>query len=377
MIDFDFSKECYSCSACKYICPKDAISYDEKLHPTIYSDLCIDCGLCENNCIKMREHNYEERINSNSSYIARNKDDDFRNRSSSGGIFILLAQKVLEDGGAVCGCVFDENFLPHHVVTYDIETTMKMMGSKYVMSDMENCIDIISKEIKKGKKVLFSGVPCQIEALLSSIPDCRNLILVAVVCHGSISRDVWMRYLLEECGNKKIKSISMRDKSHGWLNYGLKIQYEDGTESISYRKEDGYFLKCFTDGILERERCLSCRYKGTNIRADILLGDGWGIENVFPEMVDTLGVSSVICLTKKGDILVEAISEKMERKEIRVESIIERNARIVSPPTENPLREIFLMEMRRKDTNIHKLCKKYANPPLIYKVYSKIIKAIK
>ena len=59
----------------------------------------------------------------------------------------------------------------------------------------------------------------------------------------------------------------------GCLNYGLKFQFKNGTEHITFRKNDGYFLKCFTDGLFERNRCLSCEYKGcllyTSIKPDM------------------------------------------------------------------------------------------------------------
>lgn len=55
-----------------------------------------------------------------------------------------------------------------------------------------------------------------------------------------------------------IIKVSMRDKTKGCLNYGLKFQFKNGAEHITFRKNDGYFLKCFTDGLFERNRCLSC-----------------------------------------------------------------------------------------------------------------------
>ena len=80
----------------------------------------------------------------------------------------------------------------------------------------------------------------------------------------------------------------------------MKFQFKNGTEHITFRKNDGYFLKCFTDGLFERNRCLNCEYKGQNIMSDLLIGDAWGIEKVFPEFTDSLGCSAVLVLTEKG-----------------------------------------------------------------------------
>lgn len=367
LINFDFERHCYSCTACYHVCPKDAIHFNEEFFPEIDNRKCIDCGLCEKVCINVNEKEYDEKIDYAKSYVARNLDLDIRKKSSSGGIFYLLAKKTIENGGFVCGCVYDEHFMPKHVMTDDLDVVKCMMGSKYVMSELDNIIAQVKKALNTGKTVLFSGVPCQIQALMNCIEDRSNLILVGVVCHGSMNRKIWKKFITEEAGERSIKYVSMRDKRRGWLNYGLNFVFTDGSESLTFRKEDGYFLKCFTDGLFERECCLECKYKGTAIGADILLGDAWGMDQLFPELSDQWGLSAVICLSEKGIELFHTISDSVELNSVETEEIIRRNQRIVTPPAENPLRKKFLQEIKKG--NLHATCRKYAAPQFPLNIY--------
>lgn len=46
------------------------------------------------------------------------------------------------------------------------------------------------------------------------------------------------KYLAEEerMSESSIIKVSMRDKTKGCLNYGLKFQFKNGTEHITFRK---------------------------------------------------------------------------------------------------------------------------------------------
>ena len=50
---FKYKEDCCGCTACKNICPKNAITMkrDEEgfSYPSIDSDLCIECNLCKIN----------------------------------------------------------------------------------------------------------------------------------------------------------------------------------------------------------------------------------------------------------------------------------------------------------------------------------------
>ena len=77
------------------------------LYPEVDEEYCIDCGLCEKVCHEL--HPYEQRKPLNV-YAAINKDEEIRLKSSSGGIFYLLAEKTISEGGVVFGARFDEDW---------------------------------------------------------------------------------------------------------------------------------------------------------------------------------------------------------------------------------------------------------------------------
>ena len=91
---------CTGCSACKNICPKNAIHMIQKEDgfdvPEINESVCINCGLCKKVCPVLNRK--EEEIGLPESYACINKEESLRMKSSSGGIFYLLANEILKSG---------------------------------------------------------------------------------------------------------------------------------------------------------------------------------------------------------------------------------------------------------------------------------------
>lgn len=370
MINFDFKTKCYSCGACQTVCDKKAITMSENCLPIVGTS-CVNCGLCERVCPYLNEEKYDKYIVGNG-FVARNKNVEMRKRSSSGGIFKLLADEAVRRGWGVCGCVYDVDMMPKHIVSKNDADIQRMMGSKYVKSDMSGALLQMKNILKSGEGILFSGTPCQIAAVRNLFLDELNILCVGVVCHGSIERDIWQAYLREEQKLGSIKNVTMRDKSNGWLNYGLKFVFEDGSEHITYRNTDGYFLRAFTDGLLERERCLNCEYKGDRIKADILLGDAWGMEKECAEFADQWGLSGVICMTDKGNDFFESVKSDMDYISVDLESLIAKNQRIISPAKEDKRYKKFRKQFESNPEKIQELCEHYEKQTVINRVKAKL-----
>lgn len=338
MLEIDFSVECYSCGACIAVCPKSAILFgiDKKgfLKPEVDLDVCVNCGLCENVCISKVQKNNEP-LQAISSFYGFNKNSVVRENSSSGGFFFAIAKQFIEEGGLVCGCVWNDNVMPEHILTDSEQDLTKMMGSKYVQSDISKVYKPIQEALAMRKKVVFFGVPCQIYALKKYFNDNSNLTLIAIVCHGVMSRSVWETYLNDIHPHERVVSCTMRNKDKGWKNYGLVVQFKDGYCHRTYRNTDGLLLRCYTDGLFERERCLSCQFKESMIKADIVLGDGWGTNSIVQKMDDGKGISGVIVCTKKGEKLWKLIENQFVINEVPLDLIIESNQRIVKPAEKN------------------------------------------
>lgn len=73
--------------------------------PIVNAEICIDCGACEQACPAIGERSVDQL---QSVSWAKSDSSELLDRSSSGGIFGLLARKVLSEGGVVCGAAFDE-----------------------------------------------------------------------------------------------------------------------------------------------------------------------------------------------------------------------------------------------------------------------------
>ena len=166
MLNIKSKSQCCGCSACFNICPKDAVEMKEDeygfRYPVINEEKCINCGLCEQKCpiLKGQESN-----NNPIAFACINKDESIRKKSSSGGIFSLVADYILENNGVVFGAAFDDKFDVKHIYAENREELSKLRGSKYVQSSIGKSYREAKEFLDNGRKVLFTGTPCQIEGL--------------------------------------------------------------------------------------------------------------------------------------------------------------------------------------------------------------------
>jgi len=199
MIQIKDKSVCCGCSACVQICPKQCISLKEDkegfLYPTVNHAFCVECGKCEKVCPELHPFEVHEPLKV---YAAKHQDDAVRKVSSSGGIFTLLADMVIDEGGVVFGACFDSDWSVVHDFTETHEGLQAFRGSKYLQSRIGNTYRQAEVFLKAGRKVLFTGTPCQIAGLKKYLhKDYENLLAVDFVCHGVPSPLVWKKYLEE------------------------------------------------------------------------------------------------------------------------------------------------------------------------------------
>ena len=103
MIKIRRNENCTGCHACQNICPRNCITMKNDTegfwYPKVNIEKCNNCGLCENVCPII---NKKEENNSPKAFACYNKNEN-ANTSSSGGIFTLIAEEVLGNGGVVFG----------------------------------------------------------------------------------------------------------------------------------------------------------------------------------------------------------------------------------------------------------------------------------
>lgn len=98
--------KCTSCMACYSVCPVSAIEIqcdkDGFYYPVIDKEKCTNCSICKKVCPvlnqKAEKTSFVQEI-----YACTNKNEEVRMKSSSGGIFSLLAESLAAVGVVIPG----------------------------------------------------------------------------------------------------------------------------------------------------------------------------------------------------------------------------------------------------------------------------------
>lgn len=303
MILIQHKSQCCGCAACVQRCPRQCILLEEDaegfLYPKVDVSRCIDCGLCEKVCPVLHPGTSHA---PQACYAALHPDKQIREASSSGGSFTALAASVLASGGVVFGARFASDWSVEHAYTETLEGLAAFRGSKYVQSRIGSAYSQAETFLKQGRRVLFTGTPCQISGLRRFLrKDYEGLLTLDFICHGVPSPLVWRRYLQAvrpSSGDTSLRGVSFRDKEHGWHSYRVTFRYDHASVS-RYFYEDPY-MRGFLADLFLRPSCYACAAKSCSSGADLTMGDFWGIEHVHPELDDDGGVSCILVHTPSG-----------------------------------------------------------------------------
>jgi len=351
--------KCCGCGACVAACPKNAIYMENDIggspYPVIDTEICIDCKRCVEVCQYHQQISHSQVIRS---YALQNIDESQLNRSSSGGAFSALSAQFLADGGIVCGAVefLDiESIKVEHRLIEHIEDLPFVQGSKYVQSDLTKVFRIMREALSVGKKILFSGTPCQVAAVRSLFKKYEEqLFCVDLICHGTPGQKLftdYLNYLGDKNGGKVIK-YTFRDKELGWnaLQGHCLVEKADGsTYRLSTTRNDSYY-GLFMDGEIYRDSCYVCPYAEPNRIGDITVGDYWGIDKQNPELLTVnggpfekqKGISCLLVNTDKGEKLLQRAKERLLIKEVALEGVMARNTQLRCPATHTKVRDTVI-----------------------------------
>lgn len=369
-------EHCSGCSACVSACPINCIQMqqDEEgfLYPIIDENKCIQCDACKKTCPIMQE--YRE-CAIGQAYAAINKNEKIRVQSSSGGIFSVLAEKVIDLEGVVFGAAFDIQWGVYHRAVKTKDELSQLRGSKYVQSRIGKAYQQAKEFLNDGKWVLFSGTPCQISGLRAYLQsDYDKLILVDMICHGVPSPKIWKHYIEHQSKvYKKRLNFSInpnfRTREVNWKQYSLVLPFSDGTKYQKSKNHDSY-MKAFLCNLSLRPSCYQCRTKSLERESDITLADFWGIEKVLPNFSDTLGTSLVFVNSKKGNHLFEAIKSNIKWQHVNILEATKYNISAYQSAKMHPKREDFFRLVSFK--NFDKIVKKYTRISIFKKMLIKI-----
>lgn len=351
-------ESCTGCTACASICPVHCIAmiHDENgfPYPSFDSERCVACGLCEKTCPVITPLKIEE--NEPEAYAAYIEDESIRSSSSSGGVFTALARAVLAEQGAVFGAAYDARFAVKHVCIEREEELEYLRGAKYAQSDLRDVFPEVKRYLNLGRKVLFSGTPCQAGGLKAYLrKEYPNLILADFVCHSVPAPAAWEKYVQyraerDNAGRFPI-AVNLRSKKTGWSKYQYSnlFTYENGIEHAE-RSGESLYMKLFVGGYLDRPSCADCRFGGYQRVSDITLGDFWGIWDIAPDMDDNKGTSVVLVHSPKGaELFKTAMSDGTVVRQVTLEQASRQNGAMIAGSKRNEKREEALQAVRNND----------------------------
>ncbi len=349
--------QCTGCFACASVCPKNCINLSVDSEgfsvPKINTDQCIDCGKCVKIC---PAHNDVELLKPIEVYAATGKKQSEVIRSSSGGAFFLFAKHFIQrEHGYVCGAILDENLELKHCITDRMDDVIKMQGSKYIQSDIKDCIPEIIDLCKNGKKVLFCGTPCQVIAIKQVLKNrADNLYTLDLICHGTPSARKFSQYIKRTYGKEYYNDFSFRQRNKYVLTT-FSYFWKDAEKRV-FAYEDPFF-QAFLDGYNYRESCYSCKYAKSTRIGDITIGDcsnGREYKSLTGKPISTIAVNSL-----KGKEMWDDIKDVIEFVEANYEREVRMNKQLHESVRRISLRDDFYIDLQK--LSIDELKMKYCH----------------
>lgn len=313
-------QKCANCGACRNACPAGAIDIEKgDVYFSVRVDdaKCIDCGVCVSVCPVNTPASAQNIISGYAGYV---DDNAVLFKSSSGGMFYILAKSVIEKGGVVFGAAFSQDC--HSVVFKSTDETplFKLQKSKYVESETGASFAKVKSELDSGREVLFCATPCQAAGLKRYLGKAyENLLVCDFSCGGLPSHKMYDAYLksLEKRFSSKVKAVDFRPKNFGWHSYSIYIKFENGKVYTRLATLDPYY-KAFLGGLSKRDYCYACGF-ADNHYSDIILADFWKHAQVSDIDNGDRGISLILTNSPKGDKKIKELASQMTIRELPVD----------------------------------------------------------
>ena len=337
--------KCTGCGTCAAVCAKKAIKIEPDdegfLKPSIDSRLCNDCGLCKKRCPVL---NFTKVNNPDPDCYAVMAQDNIREISSSGGMFTLLANYILERNGVVCGAAYNDDHSVSHLIINSEKDLFKLRGSKYIQSSSWECYQQIRNYLLDSKWVLFVGTPCQVSGLKSFLhKNYEHLVTVDLLCHGISSYKVFKKYITDLFGNKEIDSLEFKAKKPWGWHAGMNIKFKDDSAYSKICDIDPYFAS-YLSGLSKSSSCALCKANSLPRQGEFTIGDFWKVTAFDKNLNDGLGTSMVLVNNEKAKRIFEEIKKLSITKlvkQVPIKFAINGNNIIVRPYKLNKNRNLF------------------------------------
>lgn len=324
---------CCGCAACCDVCPVGALQMaadgEGFSYPKFDQTRCTGCGRCESVCPLLHDPSGDA---GRDCFGARASEDAVRFDSSSGGVFPVLAEYVLQKNGAVFGAAFNESFEVVHREARCLPDLEGLKRTKYVQSRMDGVYRRIESLLRENTWVLFCGTPCQVFGLKRFLGDHPRLILVDLVCYGVPSPGLWRDYttfLKRRYG--PLTAFSFRDKRE--QDHGHTRAFTAGGRVYADPLDRDLFCGLYFKNLTIRPSCHACKFSSPDRECDFTLGDFWGVERVRPDADDGMGVSLVLLHTDKAREIWREVREKLDVFPCEEMAALQPRLREPTPPS--------------------------------------------
>ena len=371
---------CFGCEACVQVCPKVAMKMAEDddgfRYPVIDASSCVSCGMCRKVCPSTKLPEAHEPIRTFGGSI---KDVSVRKDSTSGGAFSALVESWGDDETLVFGAE-TVGLDVRHCVVVGTKDLARLRKSKYLQSEIGNSFEQARTALKEGRRVIFSGTPCQISALRNFLvdTDSSNLLAIEVICEGVPSPN-FIRKFASWLGKKRhgmVKSIDYRNKDgRKWDFEVMQVSLESPTRGTFSWKQDRWFnpfWSIWLQHLISRPSCYTCPFAKRERTADISLGDLWGVHLYCPDLyASNSGASVVFCNTEKGVAALEKAKPLLDGHDLRTDDAIRYQGPLRGPIKDNPLKAECLKDVR--ELPYEEIVRKWAKRPSLKLIWQKYV----
>ncbi|MBQ3527929.1 MAG: Coenzyme F420 hydrogenase/dehydrogenase, beta subunit C-terminal domain [Clostridia bacterium] len=374
-------EECFGCEGCVQACPKNAIKMveDEEgfRYPAVNEELCVNCSLCNKvcSCENMPKAPSDDKL----AFGGYHKDRDIKAGSTSGGAFSAIVEGWCDENYVIFGAASEGLRVYHDHIT-DKKDLFKFRKSKYSQSEMGNSFKKAKEFLKEGKKVLFSGTPCQIAGLRAYLGNDHpgDLLTVEVICEGVPSPHFvrsYDKHMIKKYG-ASITSLDYRFKdmkktSGKWDFEVMETKLQNG-KRIKQDRWFNPFWSIWLNHLMSRPSCYKCPFTTTDRVADISLGDLWGVHLYCPELYGKNGGASlVVCNSTKGALALEKALPFMFGHELDFNTALKYQSPMRKAIDTNEHREAFLKDA--KVLPFDELCKRWAKKPTFKLLWQKYV----
>lgn len=308
---------CYGCGGCVQACPADCLHMEPDaegfLYPVRDASRCNACGRCEAVCpigLPISLPKQPELL------AAVHREEAVVRASASGGAFSAIAQGWAGADGAVFGACWSEDGRTVRHRGVGLDDLAELRKSKYLQSDMGECYVACRELLEAGKRVVFSGTPCQIAGLTRFLGHPYDqLLTVDLTCHGVPNAWLFGLYLdeVEAHYRRRVLHYTFRHKScrcGEWDSRSALVELEGGREVVSTPDQSDY-LRGYYESLFLRRSCDGCRCAVGGWASDITIADFWRIQKQLPQLNPDRGVSRIRLNTPKAQAFREALEPLM------------------------------------------------------------------